>query len=116
MAYNIPTSGQWVTFPVDIELSAEVQWMENSQLRSNTYYVTKCFWGPLDKVPFTPTAPKELTGAELAKLPETAISLPPTRPWPPKRTEPSVLKADEQKEKKVKVLGEDRDLAQHNCF
>ncbi|OJJ42178.1 hypothetical protein ASPZODRAFT_20724 [Penicilliopsis zonata CBS 506.65] len=50
MAFVVPTSSQWVTFPISPKAKVVVSWSEGTTARSNTYYVTKCYWGEMNGV------------------------------------------------------------------
>ncbi|KAF2497634.1 hypothetical protein BU16DRAFT_559369 [Lophium mytilinum] len=49
MALNVPTTGQWITFPTEPDDKATVSWKEERSNRSAVYYLAKAYWGYLDK-------------------------------------------------------------------
>ena len=55
MAFNVPTSGQWIAFPMDLTKCATVEWSERYINYSAVYYTTRCFWGYLEKEAYLPT-------------------------------------------------------------
>lgn len=59
MPLHVPTSSQWITFPIEPKKKVLVSWSDETIQRQNTYYVTKCYWGNVaaDKEPpiTTPT-------------------------------------------------------------
>lgn len=48
MSKNVPTSTQWVTFPTNPRNAVLLEWTSGGK-RSATYYVTKAYWGDIDK-------------------------------------------------------------------
>ncbi|KAJ5939746.1 hypothetical protein N7466_002880 [Penicillium verhagenii] len=42
---NIPTSSQWVTFPVSTKEKLTINWEDDFHAYVNTYYVAKCYFG-----------------------------------------------------------------------
>ncbi|KAJ5946377.1 hypothetical protein N7454_003216 [Penicillium verhagenii] len=42
---NIPTSSQWVTFPVSSKEKLTINWEDDFHAYVNTYYVAKCYFG-----------------------------------------------------------------------
>jgi hypothetical protein len=73
MAFNVPTSTQWISFPIDIARSVTVEWKENLVQRQAVYFVTKCFFGPLEGEKLHPDAKVDSTQAV---VPATAGRLP----------------------------------------
>lgn len=46
MVPSLPTSTQWITFPVEPRDTVRVEWTESKgQERDAIYYACKCFWG-----------------------------------------------------------------------
>jgi protein involved in sex pheromone biosynthesis len=45
---NIPTSSQWVTFPVTSRDKITINWEDNFHSYVNTYYVAKRYYGILE--------------------------------------------------------------------
>jgi hypothetical protein len=102
MALNVPTSGQWITFPVNVLRAVEIQWQENLVQHSAIYYVTRCFFGYIEGQEFTPPKPvPPKTPAPQANTAETVQKLPVDKPWPPKLGIPQVKTGAE----KVAVRG-----------
>lgn len=49
---NIPTSSQWITFPVSAKDQVTINWEDGRNKYVNTYHVAKCYYGILkDLVP-----------------------------------------------------------------
>lgn len=79
MSYKAPVSGQYITFPIDIQRCVEISWKENYVDCTAMYYTTRCFWGYRKDVPFVP-AP--LAGPP-PKTTETLAKTVANKSWPP---------------------------------
>jgi len=97
MAFNIPTSGQWITFPINILRFVQVEWRENYTDHSAMYYVTRCFWGYLEGEKWLPDKPTPPAAGTKEAPPKTT----PPKPWPPKLGTPEIRTGGE----KVRVHG-----------
>jgi hypothetical protein len=67
MSFNVPTSGQYITFPVKIIRCVEINWSENSVSRTAMYYVTRCFWGYLENQDILTSAETDAAGQKTTK-------------------------------------------------
>ncbi|KAJ5528151.1 hypothetical protein N7513_012310 [Penicillium frequentans] len=45
---NIPTSSQWITFPVSAKNQVPINWEDDRNKYENTYHVAKCYYGILE--------------------------------------------------------------------
>jgi hypothetical protein len=97
MSYNVPTSGQWITFPTKIEKGATITWQDEYIDHSAVYFVIKCFWGYLGEPP-----------VPIENEPNKPVKGKPVFTMPPKTlVEPTV--AAKGMEKKLIVRGNNTD-------
>lgn len=66
MAFNIPTSTQWVSFLLNNEVFVDIKWSEGLINHQARYYIAKCYWGWLQNGSKLPAA-TEITAASTTK-------------------------------------------------